>query len=246
LISLAIRRVRRLRRQIVESVDLDSVTSVLREGLDSVRHAVEEAVALRASWAQGGEARPAAVEEAPQDDASSSPDDPLLDRRRKAADIVERYAGLAAVNAFNPIPGLDFGLDIGIMLTMARLLADLHGLNQQQLPLLEDAPHHRPLAGAAERLTHEVAERLVLATVQRLAPEFLARRTSKWLPLVGNVISARIGYRIVSGFGRALSNRCEELAREGAPLSSAPVCLPDADDRAARSALPDACDAVPA
>jgi hypothetical protein len=204
------RRIRQLRRHIAETVDWDRVTRVVGEGLDSVRQALEEVAALR-SQAQQKAAHRGGAEQ-----GLTEVSKPPYTLRRTAAEIVARYASLAAANAFNPFPGLDIGVDIGILLAMSRGLVSLYDLSSQQREVLDKrcgglASHHRPLGDAAERLTHQAVERLVLAMVSRVVPEVVAHWASKWLPLVGAAVSAHTRYRIASNFGTTLCTRCEEL-----------------------------------
>ncbi|CEF49314.1 unnamed protein product [uncultured bacterium] len=60
-------------------------------------------------------------------------EDLLRKKRRAAEKIVSNYAILAAANAFNPIPGLDVGVDVGVLALMANKVVAAYGLTDEQL-----------------------------------------------------------------------------------------------------------------
>jgi hypothetical protein len=143
----------------------------------------------------------------------------LAEKRRQAEMVVETYAGLAAANAFNLVPGLDVGIDVGIVAAMAQSLVATFGLRREQIDALQwqaaiRTSEYQALQQIAERFTPYLAGKLVSTALAGLGLECLARETSKWLPLVGTVLSASIGYRMVHRLGEQLLNDCEVAARE--------------------------------
>jgi predicted GTPase len=61
-----------------------------------------------------------------------------LARKREAAEkVVGIYAGLAAANALNPVPGLDISVDVGILTRMARYVISTYGLRKDQVEALQ-------------------------------------------------------------------------------------------------------------
>ncbi|MBY0522732.1 MAG: 50S ribosome-binding GTPase [Gemmataceae bacterium] len=143
-----------------------------------------------------------------------------LARKREAAErIAAVYAGLAAANALNPIPGLDISVDIGLLTTMSRYIISTYGLRQDQIDALTGQARRRTwiykaMHEVADRFTPYLTEKFVVSALKRVGTKTILRNSSKWVPLVGTVISAGIGYRVASQFGDQLINDCEVAARK--------------------------------
>jgi hypothetical protein len=143
-----------------------------------------------------------------------------LARKREAAEkVVGIYAGLAAANALNPVPGLDISVDVGILTRMARYVISTYGLRKDQVEALQGQLHVsaaviRGVREIAQRFTPYLAEKFVAAALRRMGAEVLLKNTSKWVPFVGTLVSAGLGYQLTYRFGEQLIDDCESAARE--------------------------------
>jgi len=153
-----------------------------------------------------------------------------LGKKREAAEkIVGIYAGLAAANALNPIPGLDVSVDVGLLTAMSRYVISTYGLGREQIEALQKDAAHRTWAykavhEVADRFTPYLTEKFVLAALRRAGGEALLRNTSKWVPFVGTLISAGLGYQLAYRFGERLIEDCEAAGKEiVAALRESPV-----------------------
>jgi len=143
----------------------------------------------------------------------------LAKKREAAEKVVGVYAGLAAANAFNPIPGLDIGLDIALLTRMARYIIATFGLTQEQIEALKAEAGkrkwaYRALQEVADRFAPYLAEKFVVAALRRAGREVAVRSTAKWVPVVGTLISAGVGYQLALRYGMKLIDDCEVAARE--------------------------------
>ena len=141
------------------------------------------------------------------------------DREQAAKRLIRTYARLAAVNSLNPIPGLDIGIDAGILTALHHSITSLYGLGKEPAPGSEK--QSKPQDGCLSilpaltlRLFPSLTGTAVIAILRQLGAEFIGRETTKWLPLVGTAISATIGYQIVYRFGEKLLEECESAVRE--------------------------------
>jgi hypothetical protein len=66
----------------------------------------------------------------------------------------------------------------------------------------------------AQRFTPYLAEKFVAAALRRMGAEVLLKNTSKWVPFVGTLVSAGLGYQLTYRFGEQLIDDCEFAARE--------------------------------
>ena len=68
-----------------------------------------------------------------------------------------------------------------------------------------------------------LAERVITAVLCRLGPEFVTRETAKWVPLLGSLVAARLGYHLTRHFGHKLREACEATAEQVAALTSGEI-----------------------
>jgi hypothetical protein len=66
----------------------------------------------------------------------------------------------------------------------------------------------------ADRFTPYLTERFVLMALKGMGMDVLVKNSSKWVPFVGTLISAGLGYKLTYGFGEKLIDDCEAAARE--------------------------------
>jgi hypothetical protein len=140
-----------------------------------------------------------------QHDSSAERSSMAAKDQETLADAHDEHAGWAAANAFNPVPGLDVGLDLQLLNSLSRSLAAAYGLSEEQ------STAHRMTYPAVHQFLERIAPRLAQGTVavalRSVGLELLARETAKWVPLAGNMVAAVIGYRLVRRFGENL--RCQ-------------------------------------
>lgn len=143
----------------------------------------------------------------------------LAKKREAAEKVVGIYAGLAAANALNPIPGLDVSVDLGILAAMSRYVISTYGLSAEQIASLQRQAHLRAtvmqaIRELADRFTPYLTEKFLITLLRRMGVEVLLKSSSKWVPFVGTLVSAGLGYRLTYQLGEKLIDQCEAAAQE--------------------------------
>lgn len=143
----------------------------------------------------------------------------ILKKKRESAErLVSRYALISAANALNPVPGLDVAVDVGVLATMAGHVISAYGFREDQLDYLA----RQKLTEAAMKAVREIAQPLteylleqgIMLIMKRAGKTALAKYVTKWLPFVGQVVGAALGFKLTSWFGENLIADCEKAARE--------------------------------
>jgi len=169
----------------------------------------------------------------------------LLKKKRQAVEeIVFVQASLAAANGLNPIPGLDIAVDIKLLQKMTERVISAFGLTRGQLEGLArlsvgSVPLDRLLDIAAPvlgrlatagvvSLFKEAGTDAAKAVVKREAAQeggrFFFKYGIRYAPLVGQVVSAGVGFTAAYLYGKYLLNECEETLRK--VLAALPPALP--------------------
>lgn len=147
----------------------------------------------------------------------------ILKKKRESAEkLVSRYALVSAANALNPVPGLDVAVDVGVLSAMAAHIISAYGFREDQLAY---ATRHKvadvamkAIRQIAQPLTEYLAEQGIMLILKRIGKAAVAKYVTKWLPFVGQVVGAALGYKLTSWFGEKLIDDCENAAREVARI----------------------------
>jgi GTP-binding protein EngB required for normal cell division len=142
----------------------------------------------------------------------------LKKKREVALELMPLYAGLAAANGLNPIPGFDIAADVALLVKMGNRIAEIYGLTSQHFEYVRRLVGPHALPGVMAKVTQFAAKYLVregiIALLRSSAKKTGARKTSKWIPLVGPLISAGLGWRATFILGEEMLNEAEALALE--------------------------------
>ncbi|MEI8122002.1 MAG: GTPase [bacterium] len=142
----------------------------------------------------------------------------LKKKRKVAIDQIPIYAGLSAANGFNPIPGLDIAADITVLIQLGNEIANIYGLTSSQFEYIKRllGPKAIPslLAKIAQFAAKYLAKEGVIVLLRQIATRTTAKTISKWIPFVGPLISAGIGWQATFMLGEQLVDEAENLARE--------------------------------
>jgi predicted GTPase/uncharacterized protein (DUF697 family) len=154
----------------------------------------------------------------------------LVQTKREAAEsIIYVYAGLAAANGLNPIPGTDILLDIGLLQKMTQQVVREFGLHRDQLEnlaRLKVGPASLDfMLDAARTVLGRLVEGGIVAFFKEAGTEAarqvtqktgktLTRYGSKYAPYIGRLVSASIGFGTAYYYGQFLLDDCEEALNQ--------------------------------
>jgi uncharacterized protein (DUF697 family) len=114
------------------------------------------------------------------------------DRRVEASKIIGNIAQTAATltAVFSQIPGMGVATLTKLYLEMATKIATLFG----------------------HKLEPQVAKSLVLDACNRYAADIFQKSVLGWIPLIGNIINAKITYDLTKNIGWFLYNHFEQTS----------------------------------
>lgn len=137
----------------------------------------------------------------------------LLKKREACERQVLLYSGLAAANGFNPVPGLAEAVDLGTMLKLFAEIRDAYGLSPARLKWLEThaGPVGAKLASSVAALAGPMAMDALITLLKRFAGRTAAREAARYIPIIGQIVSASLGFGITYWAGREYLSECEQL-----------------------------------
>jgi uncharacterized protein (DUF697 family) len=135
----------------------------------------------------------------------------FLEQKLKSCDrFVALAAASSAVNAINPIPGLDVAVDMSVLLGLFKKIRSAYGLTDERLRAKDIATP--ALAQLANNVIKYGAEDGVMALLRRFTGQIAGREIAKWIPLIGQAVAASAGYGITLAAGRAYLRDCHAVA----------------------------------
>lgn len=133
----------------------------------------------------------------------------LEKKKLECKKIVTKYAGLSAANGINPIPGVDVGVDIGIILDLFKKIRNSYGLTDTNINNL--GPAFLPIAN---RILNFATKEGILLLLKKFSTSIATKQVTKYIPFVGQAIAASVGFAITLQVGKSYLNDCHELAEK--------------------------------
>ncbi len=132
--------------------------------------------------------------------------------------LVLRRASLSAGAAVLPLPGLDVGTDIAILLRMIPAINRHFGLSKEQIEQLDPETKRIVLlmvsSLGSELIGRVLKKEAVLKLLQKVGVRATAGTVSKIVPFIGSALAASLSFAAMKMLGDAHIEDCYRLARE--------------------------------
>ncbi|CAD5373714.1 conserved hypothetical protein [Rubrivivax sp. A210] len=137
---------------------------------------------------------------------------------RRCRRLVAQRALLAAGVAMVPIPGLDWAVDVGLLMRLLPRISAEFGLTPEQVERL--APERRVVvykvisATGGVLVGRIVTRELVLQLVRLVGVRLSAQQAAKFVPLAGQAVSAALTYGALRYVCEQHIRQCMAVARQ--------------------------------
>lgn len=145
----------------------------------------------------------------------------LNEKKQLAIEIATKRAYLAAVNGLNPIPGLDVSVDVGVLYELSQQLLQLFGLTEEHLKYFEQYTSistNSTYAGTKQAIlkfgANYVTKEGIVALLKRFATAETVKEFGKYIPFIGQAISAGIGYKMTIWFAEDFIEEASALSQK--------------------------------
>lgn len=142
--------------------------------------------------------------------------DDLEERKERCFGKITRYAAMGALNGLNPVPGVNVGVDVGICHKMMADIREEFGLTEAMRVRLRSYEMLVPLINT-------VFGHATQAGVSVLLKELLQDTTShtvlSLIPIIGQGISAGLGFVVIRKLGSNYVDDCYQLAKEALEIA---------------------------
>jgi GTP-binding protein EngB required for normal cell division/uncharacterized protein (DUF697 family) len=135
----------------------------------------------------------------------------LREKKKACQKYIIIAAGASAANGANPVPGLDFAIDMGILVSLLQKIRSYYDLDENQLNAI-DVEKVPQLSQMAKKVVKYATKDGALLLIRKFMGRSVAKQASKWIPLVGAVVAGSIGFATTSSAGNSYLDDCSKLA----------------------------------
>lgn len=152
-------------------------------------------------------------------DAAITSESMLNEKRKVAEKIVSWRAVASAANGLNPIPGLDVAVDISILIEMGKQIQKIYGLDEEQIAYAESLSRGKVSFSAIKKNVAQFVGKFlvkegIIILLKKMGLAVAAKSLVKWIPFIGSIVSAGIGYKTTLYFGEEMIDEAESVCRE--------------------------------
>ncbi len=142
----------------------------------------------------------------------------LEQARADCKKMVTRRAGISAGAAAIPIPGLDIGTDVSLLMALLPAINEKFGLSEQQINGLH--PNRKKytlvaITGIGSRLIgRTITKELVMMILRRVGIRVATKSVARYVPFIGQAAAAGLSFSAMKVLGNAHIDDCYRVVEQ--------------------------------
>lgn len=137
--------------------------------------------------------------------------------RTECRSMVTKRAGLSAGAAVIPIPGIDIGADVSLLVEMIPTINRKFGLTPEQIDQLDPQFKKIMLVAIAtmgsELIGKLVTRELIMQVLKKIGIRVATKSFAKFIPILGQALAASLSFGAMKMVGNAHVDDCYEVAK---------------------------------
>ena len=163
-----------------------------------------------------------------------------LDRiRDECKSMVTKRSAVSAGAAAIPVPGLDLGTDVALLVEMLPAINSKFGLTPQQIEQMDSRSKRLVIVAVSsigsEAIGKFISRTLVMSMLKKMGTKVATKSVVRFVPFVGQAVAAGISFGVMKMVGNGHIDDCYEVCRqaflEEARQSTVIVIGPETDDQ---------------
>lgn len=130
--------------------------------------------------------------------------------------MVTKSAGLSAGSAMIPIPGLDIGSDVAILMRLIPKINEKFGLSPEQIDGLDTESKlfvMTAISNTGSKMAGKfITKKLIITLMNKMGVKIAAKGVSKFVPFVGSAVAGGISFTAMKYMGNSHIEDCYEIA----------------------------------
>lgn len=142
----------------------------------------------------------------------------LEEVKQECLSMVNKRSSISAVTAIIPIPGVDVGADVLILMQMIDTINKKFGLSETQLSKL-DARFKEKIfviisSLGSELIGRVVTKQIVISLLKKVGIRFTTKQVTKYVPIIGSILSGTISFTAMKYVGKKHIEDCEKVVKK--------------------------------
>ncbi|MGV2939708.1 hypothetical protein AB5I83_08965 [Mesobacillus sp. LC4] len=137
--------------------------------------------------------------------------------KEECKSMVNKRATASAAAAVVPVPGLDVGADVTIMMELLPAINRKFGLSPEQIDQLDAASKAQILviiSSLGSKLVGKLITKEVVAILlKKISTRVAVKSVTKFIPFVGQAVSAEISFGAMKYLGNSHIDECYEVCK---------------------------------
>lgn len=137
--------------------------------------------------------------------------------RDECKSMVTKRATVSGAAAAIPLPGVDIGSDVALLLEMIPAISRRFGLSQEQIdaqdPKIKGLILVAITSVGSEMVGKAITKQLIMQLLKQVGIRVATKQVTKWIPFVGSAISAGISFTAMKYLGNSHVDDCYYVAK---------------------------------
>ncbi|WP_447555463.1 hypothetical protein [Vreelandella sp. EE22] len=137
--------------------------------------------------------------------------------KRTCQKKVNRSSSLSAGAAIIPVPGLDIGSDVAILLRLIPQINEQFGLTPEQIDELDTESKvmvMTAISNVGSKMAGKyITRKLIINLLQKMGFKVATKGVSKFVPLIGSAVAGSISYTAMKYMGNQHIEDCYRIAQ---------------------------------
>ncbi|GHB08927.1 hypothetical protein [Salinicola rhizosphaerae] len=156
-----------------------------------------------------------------------------LDAIKKSChSMVTKRSSLSAGAAIIPIPGVDIGSDVAILMEIIPKINRKFGLSPEQIEELDSDTKLLVMTAisnvGSQMAGKYITKELIVMLLKKMGAKIATKSVSKYVPIIGSIVAGGISFTAMKYMGNSHIDDCYEIVREamekeGAGPATSPV-----------------------
>ncbi|MFU1517771.1 hypothetical protein ACM25P_04500 [Vreelandella alkaliphila] len=140
-----------------------------------------------------------------------------LDAIKKSCySMVTKSAGISAGTAIIPIPGLDIGSDVAILMRIIPKINAQFGLSPEQIESLDTETKlfvMTAISNTGSKLAGKyITKKLIITLLNKMGVKVAAKGVTKFVPFIGSAVAGTISFTAMKYMGNSHIEDCYKIA----------------------------------
>ncbi|PRY65218.1 hypothetical protein B0H98_103161 [Vreelandella songnenensis] len=140
----------------------------------------------------------------------------LDDIKKVCRTMVTRSSSLSAGAAIVPIPGVDVGSDVAILLRLIPKINEKFGLTPEQIDSLDTESKimvMTAISNVGSKMAGKyITKKLIVMLLQKMSGKIAAKNVTKYVPFIGSAVAGSISFTAMKYMGNSHIDDCYEIA----------------------------------